>query len=120
MNRLIWKSGSVLFLFMLHLNLLCQPASLLPKSTAYFDSLDNRIATIQKQIPRLKQTHDISLFHLQRELDHTLFIKEYEQYVVDENLFKAKDIVELRLERARLRKDQYSVDFYNRYKDKVY
>jgi hypothetical protein len=99
---------------------MAQPVSLEPKTIAFFDSLDNRIAALQQQIPRLKQSHDISLFHIQREIDHSLFIKAYEEFVLEEDLFRAKDLVETRLERARFRKDQYSIDFYNRYKDKVY
>jgi len=119
-NRATNKAGGMLILIMLGINLFGQDISLEPKSKAYFDSIDYRIAALQQQLPRLKQSHDVSLFHLQRELDHTLFIREYEQYVVDEDLFKAKDMVESRLERAKFRKDQFSVDFYNRYKDKVY
>lgn len=110
----------MLMLFMLTMKLFAQDASLAPKSTAFFDSIDHRITALQQQLPRLKQTHDVSLFHLQRELDHTLFIREYEQYVVNEELFRAKEMVESRLERSRFRKDQFSVDFYNSYKDKVY
>jgi len=118
--RQITKAAGLLFLLMLAIELDGQDISLQPKSAAFFDSLDNRITVLQQQIPRLKQSHDISLFHMQRELDHALFIQAYEQYVVDEDLFRAKDMVESRLERSRLRKDEYSIDFYNAYKDKVY
>ncbi|MBN1416673.1 MAG: hypothetical protein JW973_16340 [Bacteroidales bacterium] len=115
------KKLFLLLVLSLHIIVLSgQDASLQPKTIAFFDSLDNRITVLQNQIPRLKQTHDISFFHIQRELDHSLFIKAYEQYVVDEDLFRAKDLVESRLERARLRKDKFSIDFYNSYKDKVY
>jgi len=107
-------------LLIFNMNVLGQDPSLLPKSKAFFDSLDNRIETLQHQIPRLKQSHDISLFNVQRDLELSLFVKAYEEYVVQEDLFPAKDLVETRIERARLRKDQYSVDFYNNYKDKVY
>ena len=110
----------MLILLLLPFRLLSQDKSLEPKSTAFFDSLDNRIEGLQQQIPRLKQSHDISLFNVQRELDMALFMKAYEEYVVEEDLFKAKDLVESRLERAKFRKDSYAVDFYNSYKDKVY
>jgi hypothetical protein len=119
-NIPIYKAGFILILLLLQVNLFCQDNSLEPKSTAFFDSLDNHIEVLQQQIPRLKQSHDISLFNVQRELDMALFIKSYEEYVVEENLFKAKDLVESRIERAKFRKDQYAVDFYNGYKDKVY
>jgi hypothetical protein len=116
----IGKAGCILILLFLKSTVYCQDKSVDPKSTAFFDSLDNRIEVLQQQIPRLKQSHDISLFSIQRELDISLFIKAYEEYVLEEDLFKAKDLVEARIERAKFRKDQYSVDFYNRYKDKVY
>jgi hypothetical protein len=118
--KITYKIWCLLFLLMLSAYLPGQNISLEPKSPAFFDSLDISIAAIQQQIPRLKQSHDISLFHLQRELDHSLFTKAYEEFVVDEDLFRAKDLVESRLERARFRKDQYSIDFYNAYKDNVY
>jgi hypothetical protein len=110
----------ILILLLLPVHLFCQDKSLEPKSAAFFDSLNLRIEVLQQQIPRLKQTHDISLFNIQRELDMALFIKAYEEYVTEEDLFKAKDLVESRIERAKFRKDSYSVDFYNGYKDKVY
>jgi hypothetical protein len=113
-------AGTMLILLLLKGHSFCQDMSLEPKTTAFFDSLNNRIETLQQQIPRLKQSHDISLYNVQRELDLSLFVKAYEEYVVDEDLFKAKDLVESRIERAKFRKDQFSVDFYNRYKDKVY
>jgi len=90
------------------------------RSKAYFDSLDNRIASIQKQIPRLKQARDVSYYNQQRELDLTIFVKTYEEYLFEEDLETAKKLVETRLERAEFRRDQYSVSFYNKYKDKIY
>ena len=53
-------------------------------SAAYFDSLDTRIDNLQKQISRLKLTRDVSYYNLQRELDLTLFVQAYEEYVVDD------------------------------------
>jgi hypothetical protein len=102
------------------LHSLGQSVSPEPGSTAYFDSLDNRIAYLQKQIARLKQTRDVAYYNMQRELDLTLFVQAYAEYVVDEDLDKARELVEQRLERAEFRRDQYSVKFYNQYKDNVY
>jgi hypothetical protein len=89
-------------------------------SKAYFDSLDNRISYLQQQIPRLKQSRDVSYYNLQRELDLTLFVKAYEEYLLDEDLDVAKKLVESRLERAEFRRDQYSVEYYNKYKDDIF
>jgi hypothetical protein len=119
-NVPIYIAGFILILLLFPVHVFSQDKSLEPKTTAFFDSLDNRIEGLQKQIPRLKQSHDISLFNVQRELDMALFIKAYEEYVVEEELFKAKDLVESRIERAEFRKDPFSVDFYKGYKDKVY
>lgn len=89
-------------------------------SAAYFDSLDRRIDNLQKQISRLKQTRDVAYYNQQRELDLTLFVKAYEEYVVDEDLDKARELVESRLERAEFRRDQYALKFYHKYQDDVF
>jgi hypothetical protein len=89
-------------------------------SQAFTDSIDNRISQLEKQIARLKQTRDVSYLNLQRELDHTLFVKAYYEYVTDENLEHAKSLVETRIERSEFRRDQASVKFYRSYEDHVY
>lgn len=61
-----------------------------------------------------------SYYSVKRELDLTLFVKAYEEYIMKEELDKARALVESRIEGSKSRKDQYSVDFYNKYKDKVY
>lgn len=119
-NIKIIREAFILILLLLPVHLFSQDKSLEPKTTAFFDSLGIRIEGLQQQIPRLKQSHDISLYNVQRELDMTLFMKAYEEYVVEEELFKARDLVESRIERAEFRKDPFSVDFYKGYKDKVY
>ena len=97
-----------------------QTTALQRGSVAFFDSLENRIDYLQKQVSRLKQTRDVSYYNQQRELDLTLFVKAYEEYVVDEDLDKARELVESRLERAEFRKDQYALKFYHRYKDDIF
>jgi len=97
-----------------------QTAVLQRGSVAYFDSLDRRIDNLQKQISRLKQTRDVAYYNQQRELDLTLFVKAYEEYVVEEDLDKARELVESRLERAEFRRDQYALKFYHRYQDDAF
>jgi hypothetical protein len=97
-----------------------QHAALGRGSIAFFDSIENRTDYLQKQISRLKQTRDVSYLNLQRELDHTLFVKSYEEFVVDEDLERAKKLVETRIERSEFRKDQASVTFYYNYQDHIY
>lgn len=89
-------------------------------SVAFFDSLDRRMDYLQQQTARLKQTRDVSYYNMQRELDLTIFVKAYEEYVVDEDLDKARELVLVRLERAEFRRDQYSIKFYHRYQDDAY
>jgi hypothetical protein len=89
-------------------------------SAAFFDSINRRIDDLEKQSARLRQARDVSYLNLQRELDHALFVKTYEEYVVDENLDQAKDLVEKRIERSDFRKDQSSLTFYRKYEDDVY
>jgi hypothetical protein len=89
-------------------------------SAAFFDSINRRIDNLEKQSARLKQTRDASYLNTQRELDHALFVKSFEEYVVDENLDQAKDLVENRIERSEFRRDQSSLAFYRKYEDDVY
>jgi hypothetical protein len=97
-----------------------QEAGMDSRSKAIFDSLDNRITYLQNQVPRLKQARDVSYYNVQRELDLTLFVRSYQEYVVDEDLENARKLVETRLEKAEFRRDQYAVSFYNKYKDNVF
>jgi hypothetical protein len=89
-------------------------------SVAFFDSLDRRMDNLQKQIARLKQTRDVAYYNLQRELDLTIFVNAYEEYVLDENLDKARELVEARLEKAEFRRDQYALKFYHNYQDDIF
>jgi hypothetical protein len=88
-------------------------------SIAFFDSLDRRIIDLQKQIPKLKQARDVAYYNLQRELELTLFVKNVEEYIREEDLDNAKKVVEVRLEKAEFRREQYSVVFCRKYKDDV-
>jgi hypothetical protein len=88
-------------------------------SIAFFDSLDHRISDLQKQIPRLKQSRDVAYYNMQRELELTIFVKNVEEYIHEEDLDNAKKVVDARLEKAEFRKEQYSVTFCRKYKDDV-
>ena len=88
-------------------------------SIAFFDSLDQRVSELQKQIPKLKQARDVAYYNKQRELELTLFVKNVEEYIQEEDLDNAKKVVEARLEKAEFRREQYSVTFCRKYKDDV-
>ncbi|NJK85156.1 MAG: hypothetical protein HC906_03515 [Bacteroidales bacterium] len=79
------------------------------------DSLDIKIKQLQAQIPRLQEGKSLNYYNIKRELDQTLFLKNYEELVHDENLQKAKEIIEERLKRAEFRRDENSMDYYGRY-----
>ncbi len=85
-----------------------------------FDSIDNRIALLQQQISQHKNNKDASYYNLQRELDLTHFVRTYEEYVMEEQLDEARELIETELKDARFRKDRYSESFLKKYEDKVY
>jgi hypothetical protein len=101
-------------------HLLAQPVVLERGSVAFLDSIDRRIISLQNQVTRLRQVRDVAYYNMQRELDLTLFLKDYEKYVAGEDLDSAKRMVETRLEKARLKGDQYAVKYFSRYKDDAY
>jgi hypothetical protein len=118
------KKRGILVLFMLLLSATfcarAQVIALTRGSPAFFDSIDRRINNLQQQVTRLKQSRDVSYYNIQRELDHALFVKSYEEYALNEDLDKARELVEARLDRSEFRKDMASVKYYNLYKDDVF
>jgi hypothetical protein len=89
-------------------------------SPSFFDSIDNRIKYLEQQIQHNKQIRDVSYLNYQRELDHTIFVQAYQQYVVNEDLDKAMDLVGQKLKRSEFRSDQASVKFYRDYELNTY
>ncbi len=87
---------------------------------AFFDSIDNRISSLETQIARLKQTRDARYLNAQRELEHTLFEKKANGFILDENLDLAKALVEEAIKKSEFRKDQASVKYYYNYQEKIY
>lgn len=85
---------------------------------SFFDSIDNRITILQQQLPALKASRDVAYYNMQRELDFALFLRNYEKFVMDEDLEAAKDIAERSLAQADSKKDQHAADFYGRYLEK--
>lgn len=84
------------------------------------DSLTKRIDHLQSAIPKLQESRNLQFHNTKRELDHTIFLKSYYEYLGDEELDQAKSIVEKRLERAEYRNDGLSIAFYNKYKKNIY
>lgn len=84
------------------------------------DSLNRRIHELEYRIPGLKEKRNLEYHNVKRELDHTMFLKAYEEYIHNEELDEAKSLVEGKLERAECRNDGMSKDFYREYKERIY
>lgn len=89
------------------------------RNVQVIDSLDRRIRHLQLRIPGLQNKRNLEYYNVKRELDHTLFQKSYEEYIHNEELDKAKSLVEHNLERAEFRNDGMSRDFYHDYKKRI-
>lgn len=86
---------------------------------AKIDSLTGRIEFLNQKLNHLKETRDPSLYYVKKEYDHTQFSKKYEELYISEDLEEAKDMIESRLEKAKMRNDKNSMRFYNNFKDRV-
>lgn len=84
-----------------------------------FDSLDYRIKWLENQMPRLSSNRDATYFSTKRELDMTIFLREYEELVFDENLEVADRLIESRIKASEKRADKFAVDFYRGYQTKL-
>lgn len=87
---------------------------------ALIDSLDRRITDLRNRMPWLEKKRNLEFFNTKRELDHTLFCKAYNEYLHNEELDKAKSLVETRLEESEFKNDGLSIDFYRAYKKRIY
>jgi len=96
-----------------------QTTRLVRGSVAFFDSIENRIIYLQRQIPKLKQNRDVAYYNMQRELELTLFVKNVEESIREEDLDNAKNIVVTRLEKAEFRREQYTIGVCRKYQDDV-
>ncbi|MBN2523169.1 MAG: hypothetical protein JXB24_07825 [Bacteroidales bacterium] len=83
------------------------------------DSLENRIIALEKEIPRLAENRATNYFFAKRDLDFTIFLKHYHEYVFDEELDKAQDLAESRLKSVQKRGDKTAEDFYREYKKRI-
>ncbi len=89
------------------------------KTSGVLDSLNNRIEILNKELPVLEQKKDAAYYSTKRELDLTYFYRDYEKFVFDEDLDKAEDLIDKKLEKAELLSDNYSVKIYRNYKEKL-
>ncbi len=86
-----------------------------PQKKKLFDSLDLRINQLQSEIPVIIKTKDVSYYYKKRELDLTLFIKAYEEYIFEEDLDMAGKLTLKQLNDAKKRRDVYSIEILEQY-----
>jgi hypothetical protein len=87
---------------------------------AFFDSVNQRITYLKNQVDKLKHNRDVKYLNYQRELDHSLFVKKINEFIIEEDLDKAKNLVAESIERSEFRKDQASVKYYYGYQEHIY
>jgi hypothetical protein len=88
-------------------------------TTKLLDSLETRITVLERELPRLAETRAPSWFFKKRELDYTLFLREYHRYLFDEDLDEAQRLVHSRLVAARKRGDNDAISFYTEYQQRI-
>lgn len=113
---LIWI---IFYLFIVISSSIGQEQFIDPDTKHLFDSLNNRIKYLETEIPRLSKTQSMNYFFKKRELDHTIFLAHYHRYVFDEELDKARKLIDSRLKGAKKRFDSESEKFYNEYAGKL-
>lgn len=79
------------------------------------DSLNQRANAIRLELPRLSELRNAAFYFTKRELDITLFLIEYHQYIANEELEKARNLIETKLRMAKKWNDIYLTDYYTDY-----
>lgn len=87
---------------------------------ALFDSLQKKIDILEERLKKQKNNMDASIYFTQKELEKAIFMKKYEEFVIDEKLDAAIDMTRAKIEESRKKKDQVSVDFYTQYEKRWY
>ncbi len=104
-----------LFLF-LSISLFSQEKYYDIETRTLLDSLDKRILDLNKKIQNFGGNRDATYFYSKRELDMTIFLREYEELIFDENLLQAQRLIESRVKTSEKRSDKFAVDYYLGYK----
>jgi uncharacterized protein YdcH (DUF465 family) len=83
------------------------------------DSLDVRIGHLNRDIKSYGANRDARFFHSKRELNMTVFVREYEELVYNEDLITAQRLIDSRIMQAKKRSDSYAVNYYSEYQTKL-
>lgn len=89
------------------------------ETKAVLDSLDERIVQLNEKVKKFGGNRDAKYFYTKREIDMTVFLREYEEYVFDEDLVGAQRLIESRIKTSEKRADKFAIDFYSDYKSKL-
>jgi hypothetical protein len=104
----------LLFFALFISGLYAQESRLDQKTNNKIDSLDKRISHLESQMPKLSERRDAKYFSTKRELEMTVFLRDYESLLFDEDLEKAESLIESKLKASEKRMDQYSIDYYKK------
>ncbi len=99
--------------------LLSQQKFIDPATKHKLDSLDNRVLELNQKVRDFGPDRDARFFYTKRELDMTIFLREYEELVFDENLKQAQRLIESRIKTSTKRSDTYAVQYYTDYKSRL-
>lgn len=83
------------------------------------DSLDNRIEQLNNNVKKFGGNRDAKYFYTKREIDMTVFLREYEEMVFDEDLMAAQRLIDSRIKTSEKRADNFAVNFYSGYQTKL-
>lgn len=81
----------------------------------FMDSLEVRIVSLRNELPNLKKSRDPKYLNTKQQLDKSIFVKAFESFVLREELFQAKELVELRIMRVKQTRDDGGLAFYSLY-----
>ncbi len=79
------------------------------------DSLTKRIEYLGQKVNNAGINRDAAYFSRKRELDMTMFLLEYEQFIYDEDLTQASQLIAIKIKQSKKRRDEYAINYYEDY-----
>ena len=113
------KPGIMVFLIFFALSATAQQKYIDEETKVVLDSLDNRIEYLHKRVKSFGANRDARYFHTKREIDMTVFVRAYEEFVFDEDLMAAQRLIESRIKASEKRMDSYAIDYYKGYQTRL-
>ena len=113
------KITLLLFLLFLSSRLFAQEGYMETATKNQLDSLSKRIEQLHKKINQFGGNRDARFFSTKRELDMTVFLREYEELIYNENLIQAQRLIDSRIKLSKKRSDQYAIKYYSDYQTQL-